>query len=199
MKRFSCFSLSSVGMGIASLDIILSLSTLVFCSYYLYNDFSQMANWSQNEIKPLDPLSNFIATMVDYVLVNNFSNAFYMVLAVTLWIKSLINLVVASILMDGIRKQRLICIAPWLINTCVSMTIEGAIFIFMEIKIDEVDASMDRRIIRSIIYGVFTVLNALFTFGVFALYKMLKTTTNENRALQESIAETAGLFQHVKV
>jgi len=201
MKRFTCFSLRSFGLGVASLDIILSLSTLAFCSYYLYNDLIQITNWQQDEIKVLSPLSNFMSSVVDYVLVHNFSNAFYMVLAVTFLVKSLINLVVASILMDGIRKARLICIAPWLINTSISMVIEITIFIFMEIKIDQVeaDASMDRRIVHSVIFGVFIVLNALFTFGIFALYKMFKVTTNDNRTLQESIVEAAGLYQHVKV
>lgn len=52
-------------------------------------------------------------------------------------------------------QRRLICIAPWLINTCVSMVLEVAIFVCLELKIDEVDASIDRRIARSVLFGVF--------------------------------------------
>lgn len=103
-----------------------------------------------------------------------------MVLAVTIWVKSLINLVVASILMDGIRKvrllrnnyyksyqktyeclclllqQRLLCIAPWLINTTISIGIEIAVFVFMEIKMNkfEEEIALDRRIVHSVIFGV---------------------------------------------
>lgn len=35
------------------------------------------------------------------------------------------------------------------------MVIEVAIFVFLEVKIDEVDASIDRRIARSVLFGVF--------------------------------------------
>lgn len=101
-----------------------------------------------------------------------------MILTVTVWIKALINLIVACILVDGIKQvnvlrkyliyfnpykyiysyiqRRLICIAPWLINTCVSMVLEVSIFVCLELKIDEVDASIDRRIARSVLFGVFT-------------------------------------------
>ncbi|XP_011196885.1 uncharacterized protein LOC105221534 [Zeugodacus cucurbitae] len=201
MKRFNCFSLRSFGIVVAGFDIIVGLCTLALCSYYLWTDYVQVSYWPQDEVKILSPLSNFIAIVVDYVLVHNFSNAFYMVLAVTIWIKSLINLVVASILMDGIRKQRLVCIAPWLINTSISIGIEIAVFVFMEIKMNEFEEeiALDRRIVHSVIFGVFMVFNALSLFGISALYKMLKATVNENRTLQESIVEAAGLYQHVKV
>ncbi|XP_036332650.1 uncharacterized protein LOC118743990 [Rhagoletis pomonella] len=201
MKRFNCFSLRSFGIVVAGFDIIVAVCTLALCSYYLWTDIVHVSYWPQDEVKILSPLSNFIATVVDYVLVHNFSNAFYMVLAVTVWVKSLINLVVASMLMDGIRKQRLVCIAPWLINTSISMAIEIAVFIFMEIKMNEFEEeiALDRRIVHSVIFGVFMVFNALSVFGIFALYKMLKATANENRTLQESIVEAAGLYQHVKV
>lgn len=90
----------------------------------------------------------------------------------------------------------------------------------MEIKMNEFEEgiALDRRIVHSVIFGVFmgknneifkfdklflklfyTVFNALSVFGIFALYKMLKATANENRTLQESIVEAAGLYQHVKV
>lgn len=35
------------------------------------------------------------------------------------------------------------------------MVIEVAIFVCLELKIDEVDASIDRRIARSVLFGVF--------------------------------------------
>lgn len=43
---------------------------------------------------------------MDYVLVHEFSQAFYMILTVTVWVKALINLVVAGILVDGIKQVR---------------------------------------------------------------------------------------------
>lgn len=36
------------------------------------------------------------------------------------------------------------------------MVIEVAVFVSLELKIDEVDASIDRRIARSVLFGVFT-------------------------------------------
>lgn len=42
--------------------------------------------------------------IVDYVLVHEFSQAFYMILTVTVWVKALINLIVACILVDGIKQ-----------------------------------------------------------------------------------------------
>ncbi|XP_067628570.1 uncharacterized protein [Eurosta solidaginis] len=201
MKRFNCFNLRSFGFVVAGFDIIVAVGTLALCSYHLWTDIVHVSYWPQDDVKILSPLGNLITTLVDYVLVHNFSDAFYMVLAVTVWIKSLINLVVASILMDGIRKQRLVCIAPWLINTSISIGIEIAVFIFMEIKMNEFEEeiALDRRIVHSVIFGVFMVFNALSVFGIYSLYKMLKDTANENRTLQESIVEAAGLYQHVKV
>lgn len=52
-------------------------------------------------------------------------------------------------------KKRLVCIAPWLINSCLSIIIETGIFVSLELRIDEVDAAVDRRIARSLIFGVF--------------------------------------------
>ncbi|XP_032597685.1 uncharacterized protein LOC116806023 [Drosophila grimshawi] len=199
MKRFACLNIRSFGLSIASLDVLIALCTLSLCSYHLYNDFMDLTQWQQSDVQILSPFGTFVATLVDYVLVHEFSQAFYMILTVTVWVKALINLVVACILVDGIRQRRLICIAPWLINACASMIIEVAIFVCLELKIDEVDASIDRRIARSVLFGVFIVLNALFAYGIYALYRMLKTSTNENRALQESIVETSGMFQHIKV
>lgn len=40
------------------------------------------------------------------MLVHEFSQAFYMILTVTVWVKALINLVVAGILVDGIKQVR---------------------------------------------------------------------------------------------
>ncbi|XP_068157901.1 uncharacterized protein [Drosophila tropicalis] len=199
MKYFACLNLRSMGLSIACLDIIIALSILGICSYHLYLDFLDLSQWQQNDVQIMSPFGTFIATLVDYVLVHEFSQAFYMIVTLTIWIKALINLVVASIMIDGIKKQRLICIAPWLINSCISMLIEIAIFVSLEIKIDDLDASVDRRIARSVIFGVFLVLNALFAYGIYALYRLMKSSTNENRALQESIVETSGMFQHVKV
>ncbi|EDW68099.1 uncharacterized protein [Drosophila virilis] len=199
MKRFACLNLRTLGLSIACLDALIALSILSLCSYHLYNDFMDLNQWQQNDVQILSPFGTFVATLVDYVLVHEFSQAFYMILTVTVWVKALINLVVAGILVDGIKQQRLISIAPWLINACVSMVIEVAVFVSLELKIDEVDASIDRRIARSVLFGVFTVLNALFTYAIYALYRMLKSSTNENRALQESIVETSGMFQHIKV
>ncbi|KRF99455.1 uncharacterized protein Dwil_GK27422, isoform A [Drosophila willistoni] len=199
MKYFACLNLRSMGLSIACLDIVIALSILGICSYHLYLDFLDLSQWQQNDVQIMSPFGTFIATLVDYVLVHEFSQAFYMIVTLTIWIKALINLVVASIMIDGIKKQRLICIAPWLINSCISMLIEIAIFVSLEIKIDDLDASVDRRIARSVIFGVFLVLNALFAYGIYALYRLMKSSTNENRALQESIVETSGMFQHVKV
>ncbi|XP_023177956.1 uncharacterized protein LOC111604219 [Drosophila hydei] len=199
MKRFACLNLRTFGLSIACLDSLTALFILSLSSFYLYNDFMDLTQWQQNDVQILSPFGAFVATLVDYVLVHEFSQAFYMILTVTVWVKALINLVVAGILVDGIKQRRLICIAPWLINAYVSMVIEVAIFVCLELKIDEVDASIDRRIARSVLFGVFIVLNALFAYGIYALYRMLKTSTNENRALQESIVETSGMFQHIKV
>ncbi|KRF99456.1 uncharacterized protein Dwil_GK27422, isoform B [Drosophila willistoni] len=191
MKYFACLNLRSMGLSIACLDIVIALSILGICSYHLYLDFLDLSQWQQNDVQIMSPFGTFIATLVDYVLVHEFSQAFYMIVTLTIWIKALINLVVASIMIDGIKKQRLICIAPWLINSCISMLIEIAIFVSLEIKIDDLDASVDRRIARSVIFGVFLVLNALFAYGIYALYRLMKSSTNENRALQESIVETS--------
>ncbi|XP_017847333.1 uncharacterized protein LOC108603229 [Drosophila busckii] len=199
MKRFDCFNLRSFGFSLASLDALLALSILSLSSYHLYYDFMDFTFSQQTDVQILSPFGTFVATLVDYVLVHEFSQAFYMILTITVWIKALINFVVACILIDGIKQRRLICIAPWLINSCVSMLIEIAIFVSLELKIDEVDASIDRRIARSVLFGVFLVINALFTYGIYALYRSLKSTTNENRVMHESIEETSGMFQHIKV
>ncbi|XP_030374958.1 uncharacterized protein LOC115624387 [Scaptodrosophila lebanonensis] len=199
MKRLACLNLRAFGLSIACVDILIAAGTLALCSYHLYNDFTDLSQWQKDDVQILSPFGADVATLVDYVLVHEFSQAFYMILTVTVWIKALINLVVACILVQGIKKRRLICIAPWLINTGVSMVIEIAIFVCLEMKIDEVDASLDKRIARSVLFGVFTVLNALFIYAIYALHRMLKASTNENRALQESIVETSGMFQHVKV
>ncbi|XP_034114655.1 uncharacterized protein LOC117574800 isoform X1 [Drosophila albomicans] len=199
MKRFACLNLRSVGLSIACLDALIAVCVLSLSSYHLYYDFMDLTQWQQAEVQITSPFGTFVATLVDYVLVHEFSQAFYMILTVTVWVKALINLIVACILVDGIKQRRLVCIAPWLINACASMVVEVAVFVSLELKIDEVDASIDRRIARSVLFGVFTVLNALFAYGIYALYRMLKTSTNENRALQESIVETSGMFQHIKV
>lgn len=60
-------------------------------------------------------------------------------------------------------------------------------------------SSKKDKLIKSYLIAVFTVLNALFAYGIYALYRMLRASTNENRALQESIVETSGMFQHIKV
>lgn len=57
----------------------------------------------------------------------------------------------------ALLQQRLVCIAPWLINTTISIGIEIAVFVFMEIKMNEFEEeiALDRRIVHSVIFGVF--------------------------------------------
>ncbi|XP_061396871.1 uncharacterized protein LOC133332485 [Musca vetustissima] len=203
MKRFSCcFNLRTIGFSIASLDILVSLTILGLCSYYLYTDYFNLTNWgisSHDNVKIVDPLSNLMSSVVNYVLLHNFPDAFYVVMAIVLWIKSLINFILAILLIDGIRKKRTICIAPWLINTVISIVVEITTYILMEIKFNEVDAATDKRIVRSIIFGIFIMFNVLFTFAIYWLCKFLKIQQQENQVLQESIVDATGMFQHVKV
>ncbi|XP_073837943.1 uncharacterized protein [Musca autumnalis] len=69
----------------------------------------------------------------------------------------------------------------------------------MEIKFNEIDAATDKRIVRSIIFGIFIMFNVLFTFAIYWLCKLLKIQQQENQVLQESIVDATGMFQHVKV
>ncbi|KAI8129497.1 hypothetical protein FF38_13118 [Lucilia cuprina] len=203
MKRFSCcLNLRNLGFSIAALDILLSLTVLILCSYYLYRDYFNLTNWavaSYENVKIIDPLSNMLSSVVDYVLLHNFPDAFYVVMSIILWIKSLINFILASLLIDGIRKKRTICIAPWLINTIISVLVEVTTYIFMEMKYNEIDAATDKRIVRSILFGIFIMFNIMFTFAIYWLCKFLKLQRQENQVLQDSIVEASGIFQHVKV
>ncbi|KAI8045221.1 uncharacterized protein LOC128252587 [Drosophila gunungcola] len=181
MKYFEFVSLSSVGLSIACGDLLIALSILGPSSYYLYLDFMEIEKWEQDsEVEALSPLGAFFSTLVNYLWVREFSQVFYMTATFIIWVKSLINLMVACLLVEGIKQKRLICIAPWLINSCLSMAIETGTFVSLELRIDEIDAAVDRRIARSLIFGVFLVLNALFTFGIYGLYRKLKSAPSEN-------------------
>ncbi|XP_017111921.1 uncharacterized protein LOC108135613 [Drosophila elegans] len=181
MKYFEFVSLSSVGLSIACGDLLIALSILGPSSYYLYLDFMEIEKWEQDsEVQALSPLGTFFSTLVNYLWVREFSQVFYMTATFIIWVKSLINLMVACLLVEGIKQKRLICIAPWLINSCLSMAIETGIFVSLELRINEIDAAVDRRIARSLIFGVFLVLNALFTFGIYGLYRKLKSAPSEN-------------------
>ncbi|XP_034661408.1 uncharacterized protein LOC117896968 [Drosophila subobscura] len=181
MKYFEFLSLSSVGLSIAVLDILIALSILCPSTYYLYFDYLDLERWEQsNDVEALSAFGTFVSTLVDYLWVREFSQVFYMTATLIIWVKALINLAVACLLVDGIKQKRLICIAPWLINTYLSMAVETGIFVSLELRIDEVDAAVDRRIARSLIFGVFLVLNALLSYGIYALYRKLKSTPIEN-------------------
>ncbi|XP_017143036.1 uncharacterized protein LOC108156209 isoform X1 [Drosophila miranda] len=188
MKYFEFLSLSSVGLSIAILDILIALSILGPSTYYLYFDYLDIDRWEQtNDVEALSAFGTFVSTLVDYLWVREFSQVFYMTATLIIWVKALINLAVACLLVDGIKQKRLICIAPWLINTYLSMAVETGIFVSLELRIDEVDAAVDRRIARSLIFGVFLVLNALLSYGIYALYRKLKSTPNENiEAIQQN-------------
>ncbi|XP_046812017.1 uncharacterized protein LOC124421211 [Lucilia cuprina] len=69
----------------------------------------------------------------------------------------------------------------------------------MEMKYNEIDAATDKRIVRSILFGIFIMFNAMFTFAIYWLCKFLKLQRQENQVLQDSIVEASGMFQHVKV
>ena len=90
----------------------------------------------------------------------------------------------------------------------------------MEMKYNEIDAATDKRIVRSIMFGIFismcisilliylpkktnlftfSVFNVMFTFAIYWLCKFLKIQRQENQVLQDSIVEASGMFQHVKV
>ncbi|XP_026850350.1 uncharacterized protein LOC6594449 isoform X2 [Drosophila persimilis] len=156
MKYFEFLSLSSVGLSIAILDILIALSILGPSTYYLYFDYLDIDRWEQtNDVEALSAFGTFVSTLVDYLWVREFSQVFYMTATLIIWVKALINLAVACLLVDGIKQKRLICIAPWLINTYLSMTVETGMFVSLELRIDEVDAAVDRRIARSLIFGVF--------------------------------------------
>ncbi|KPU80230.1 uncharacterized protein Dana_GF27277, isoform A [Drosophila ananassae] len=181
MKYFEFLSLTSVGLCIACGDILIALSVLAPSSYYLYFDFMDIEKWeSSSEVEALSPIRFFFTTLVDYLWVREFSQVFYMTATLIIWVKALMNLMVAILLVDGIKQKRLVCIAPWLINSCLSIIIETGIFVSLELRIDEVDAAVDRRIARSLIFGVFIVLNTLFSYGVYALYRKLKSAPSEN-------------------
>ncbi|XP_016976631.1 uncharacterized protein LOC108042726 [Drosophila rhopaloa] len=181
MKYFEFLSLSSVGLSIACGDLLVALSILGPSSYYLYFDFIKIENWDQDsEVEALSPLGTFFSTLVNYLWVREFSQVFYMTATFIIWVKASINLMVAGLLIDGIKQKRLVCIAPWLINSCLSMAIETGIFVSLELRIDEIDAAVDRRIARSLIFCVFIVLNALFSYGIYAVYRKLKSAPSEN-------------------
>ncbi|KMZ02613.1 uncharacterized protein LOC27208462 isoform X1 [Drosophila simulans] len=181
MKYFEFLSLSSVGLCIACGDLLLAVSILGPSSFYLYLDFMDIEKWEQDaEVEALTPIGTFFSTLVNYLWVREFSQVFYMTATFIIWVKAMINLMVACILIDGIKQKRLVCIAPWLINSCLSMVVETGIFVSLELRIDEVDAAVDRRIARSLIFGVFIVLNALVSYGIYALYRKLKSEPSEN-------------------
>ncbi|XP_065722825.2 uncharacterized protein [Drosophila suzukii] len=180
MKYFEFLSLSSVGLSIACVDLLIALSVLVPSSYYLYYDFMDIEMWEQDTEVALSPIGTFFSTLVNYLWVREFSQVFYMTATFIIWVKALINLMVACLLVDGIKQKRLVCIAPWLINAGLSMAVETGIFVSLELRIDELDAAVDRRIARSLIFGIFLVLNALFSYGIHALYRKLKSAPSEN-------------------
>uniref|UniRef100_A0A1B0G112 Uncharacterized protein n=1 Tax=Glossina morsitans morsitans TaxID=37546 RepID=A0A1B0G112_GLOMM len=200
MKRFTCFNLRSISYTAAAVDIILSCLIWCLCSLYLYHDYYRMTSWSSGRDNVIinKSFNNFLSTVVNYVLLHNFPDAFYVVMSIILWIKSLTNFVLAAVLIDGIKRKRTICIAPWLINTIISIIVEVTVYIFMELKFNETDATLDKRIVRSIMFGIFIMFNLMFTFAIFCLCKILKIQQEEARELQESIVETTGIFQHVK-
>ncbi|XP_017007309.2 uncharacterized protein [Drosophila takahashii] len=181
MKYFELFSLSSVGLCIACGDILIALSILGPSSYYLYFDLIDIGKWeTDSEVEALTPIGTLFSTLVNYLWVREFSQVFYMTATFIIWVKALTNLMVAFLLVDGIKQKRLVCIAPWLINSLLSMAVETGIFVSLELRIDEVDAAVDRRIARSLIFGTFIVLNALFSYGIYALYRKLKSVPSEN-------------------
>ncbi|XP_017032477.1 uncharacterized protein [Drosophila kikkawai] len=178
MKNFEFWSLSSVGLSIACMEVLIALSVLAPSSYYLYFDFVDIEKWEHSdEVEALTPFGTFFSTLVDYLWVREFSQVFYMTATLIIWVKALINLMVACLLVDGIKQKRLVCITPWLINSCLSMVVETGIFVSLELRIDEIDAAVDRRIARSLIFGIFIVLNALFCYGIYALYRKLKKSS----------------------
>lgn len=50
------------------------------------------------------------------------------------------------------------------------MVLEVAIFVSLELKIDEVDASIDRRIARSVLFGVFIGKYEVYVFLILYYY-----------------------------
>ncbi|XP_017060821.1 uncharacterized protein LOC108101113 [Drosophila ficusphila] len=181
MKYFEFLSLSSVGLSIACVDLLIALSILGPSSYYLYFDFMDLESWEQDtQEETFTPIVTYFSTTVNYLWVREFSHVFYMTATFIIWVKALINLLVACLLVDGIKQKRLVCIAPWLINSGLSMAIETGIFISLELRIDEFDAAVDRRIARSLIFGTFIVLNALFSYGIYALYRKIKSAPSDN-------------------
>lgn len=55
------------------------------------------------------------------------------------------------------------------------MVLEVAIFASLELKIDEVDASIDRRIARSVLFGVFLGKLEKYIFRILCYYCLFST------------------------
>lgn len=55
------------------------------------------------------------------------------------------------------------------------MVLEVAIFVSLELKIDEVDASIDRRIARSVLFGVFIGKLEEYVFRILCYYCLFST------------------------
>jgi len=67
MKYFEFLSLSSVGLSIACVDLLIALSVLVPSSYYLYYDFMDIEMWEQDTEVALSPIGTFFSTLGNFL------------------------------------------------------------------------------------------------------------------------------------